>query len=852
MSKRILIVEDERIVAEDIAQCLEDHGYEIIGFANNGDAAVALTEEHRPDLVLMDIVIQGDKDGVETAAILNERFGISVVYLTAYSHENVLSRAKKTDPLGYVVKPFDEASLLSTVEIALHKQSLYQQLVAGREWFYTTLHSVGDGVVATDTNGAVVFMNPTAEELTGWIMAEAEGQEVERVFHIVDEQSQEAAPNPAREALVYQDAVDSADNALLVSRDRSTRHVETSGTLIRNADGAIMGAVLVFRDISDKKAKAKQLLKYQKHLEELVDERTAALSNRIEMEGLVSSICVALTKYDPELLDEGIEGALTKISKFLEVDYFCITGPPGETILQSRGHNLPEGEERIQTFFQDLYWKPGSWANDQLIHHGHAVIRTRDEVKMKDPDLAESLQSLGLDAFLGMPLGDNSSAQPWAMITFSSRKALAFNLHDIRILVLLSEIIYNLLQRRENEKERLALMESLNQSQKLEAIGKLSGGIAHDFNNMLVPIIGYSDVILQNQEFGFEHRKELMEIRKAAESAASLTKQLLAFSRKQILQKDKLNLNESIEHMRNMLQRILGEDVVLKQDLATDLWGIEADRGQLEQVIMNLCVNARHAMPDGGEIRIHTENVRLTSNSQDEPSGAFVKIAVEDQGCGMSKELLEHIFEPFYTTKGQDGTGLGLSVVLGIVDQHGGWINVESELGKGTKFIIHLPSDGQPCGSEVEATESTGALRAKKGCERILLIEDEPSVLAFVTQALKKAGFQVTTAASAKAAIRTYEEHRGEFDMIFTDAVLPDGTGMEILEDLLERDPGLMALLSSGYTDARALLDKALERDIPFLHKPYSLAELYEKLKEVIHHTREASVHEEPSRAVLG
>jgi signal transduction histidine kinase/CheY-like chemotaxis protein len=468
------------------------------------------------------------------------------------------------------------------------------------------------------------------------------------------------------------------------------------------------------------------------------------------------------------------------------------------------------------------------------------MVQNRADLGESSRETFEVLSNIEMQGLLALPLGYDKDGRTWGMISFVSEKPLEFSVHDVRIMVVLSEIIHNLLKRRQSEKQRLELVESLNQSQKLEAIGKLSGGIAHDFNNMLVPIIGYSDTILQYDGLSDDHRDELMEIRKAAESAASLTKQLLAFSRKQILQKDRINLNDTVAHLKNMLQRILGEDVVLKHELEENLWGVEADRGQLEQVVMNLCVNARHAMPEGGEIHLSTSNYTLEEDNPDRPSGNYVKVTVKDQGCGMSKELMDRIFDPFYTTKGQDGTGLGLSVVLGIIDQHGGWITVDSTVGEGSTFEVFLPSDKVVCATESKGTSVVGSLEDRKGVDRILLVEDEPSVLAFVQQALKKAGFVVTPAASYKAAIEAYNENDGEFDMIFTDAVLPDGTGMEVLEIVLEKDPSLKALLSSGYTDARALLDKAMDRKIPFLHKPYSLAQLYEKLREVIHETEGA------------
>lgn len=834
MSKRVLVVEDERIVAEDIAQCLEDSGYEIVGIANNSDSAVALADEHRPDLILMDIVIQGEKDGVDTAHIIKERFGLSVVYLTAYSQAKVIERAKETDPLGYVVKPFEEATLLSTVEIAMHKQRLYQQLSAGREWFYTTLRSVGDGVIATDNAGNIVFMNPVAETLTGWPMAEAEGTPVTDVYHSLNEQG-DRATNPALEALETQEHVALADNTVLVSRENAGRCIEDSGSLIRNADGLVLGAILAFRDITEKKAKAKQLIKYQRHLEELVDERTAALRSRIDLESLISSSCVNLTKCDPEKLEESICGVLQKLADFLKVKHFMLTQEESESILNQPIHNFDSEDTVQQEPLETLYWSECPWLKTEIRDHGHLMVQSCVDLEEKSPETLQVLRQIEMEGLLALPLGHDKDGSTWGMISFIHDAPLEFSVHDVRIMVVLSEIVHNLLKRRQSEKERLELVESLNQSQKLEAIGKLSGGIAHDFNNMLVPIIGYSDTILQNEDLSSSHRDELLEIRKAAESAASLTKQLLAFSRKQILQKDRINLNDTVAHLKNMLQRILGEDVVLNHHLEKELWGVEADRGQLEQVIMNLCVNARHAMPDGGEINLTTSNLTLKEDNPDRPSGNYVKVKVTDQGCGMSKELMDRIFDPFYTTKGQDGTGLGLSVVLGIIEQHGGWITVDSDLGKGSTFEVFLPSDKVVCQPERPATVVAGSLEDRNGIDRILLVEDEPSVLAFVQQALKKAGFVVTPAASYKAAIQAYEDNNGEFDMIFTDAVLPDGTGMEVLEIVLERDPSLKALLSSGYTDARALLDKAMDRRIPFLHKPYSLAQLYEKLREVIH-----------------
>ncbi|MFT4642104.1 MAG: C4-dicarboxylate-specific signal transduction histidine kinase [Verrucomicrobiales bacterium] len=309
-----------------------------------------------------------------------------------------------------------------------------------------------------------------------------------------------------------------------MSKDNAGRCIEDSGSLICNADGLVLGAILTFRDITEKKAKAKQLIKHQRHLEELVDERTAALRNRIDLESLISAACVTLTKSDPELLGSAIGEAMQKLADFLGVDHYLVTQEESEEILDRPLHNLVKNEVETLSVLEELYWTERQFINEQLASHGHVVVRSCAELSETSPETATILSSLNIEGLLALPLGHDEDGRTWGMITFMSEKPLQFNLHDIRIMVVLSEIVHHLVKRRQSEKERLELVESLNQSQKLEAIGKLSGGIAHDFNNMLVPIIGYSDVILENQALTFNNRQELIEIRKAAESAASLTK----------------------------------------------------------------------------------------------------------------------------------------------------------------------------------------------------------------------------------------------------------------------------------------------------------------------------------------
>jgi nitrogen-specific signal transduction histidine kinase/ActR/RegA family two-component response regulator len=390
---------------------------------------------------------------------------------------------------------------------------------------------------------------------------------------------------------------------------------------------------------------------------------------------------------------------------------------------------------------------------------------------------------------------------------------------------MLGSVIHGVAERERQENERIRLVEELQQSRKMEAIGKLSGGIAHDFNNMLVPIIGYSESIMKSGERATG--EEMAAILKAARSAADLTKQLLAFSRKQILLRKPTNVSATVREMHGMLARILGEDIEVVSELEEKPWCVLADRGQLDQVVLNLCVNARDAMQRGGRLSISTENVALAEGEDDRAGGEYLKLSVGDTGTGIAGEVIERMFEPFYTLKGPNGTGLGLSVVLGIVEQHGGWIDIDSVEGTGSVFDVYLPADSvaKLPSSPVRSDADRRVIPARSGT-RILLVEDEPSVMAFVTQMLKSRGYVVTPAKCREEAFEVLNRDGTEFELLFTDAMLPDGTGMGVINHAQSIAPDISILLSSGYSDDRSLLAQAEEQDIEFLSKPYSIDEL--------------------------
>jgi two-component system cell cycle sensor histidine kinase/response regulator CckA len=382
--------------------------------------------------------------------------------------------------------------------------------------------------------------------------------------------------------------------------------------------------------------------------------------------------------------------------------------------------------------------------------------------------------------------------------------------------------------------ERDALSEQLRLSQKMEAIGQLAGGVAHDFNNLLTAILGYSQLLAADLRGNPEQFMALEEIRKAGERAAGLTRQLLAFSRKQMLEPRILDLNEVVRHIQEMLSRLIGEDIQVRIRLAPDLGSVRADSGQIEQVIMNLAVNARDAMPRGGQLSIETQNADLDDSYAQThvhvQPGPYVMLAVSDTGTGMDEETRQRIFEPFFTTKEKGrGTGLGLSTVYGIVKQSGGYIWVYSEPGKGTTFKIYLPR--VPVPAEPLAAAESASLPAG-GHETILVVEDEESVRSLTRKTLESRGYTVFEAADGGEAIAIAQARR--IDLLLTDMVLPGMGGSEISARIHDIRPGVKVLYTSGYTDDLIIRRGLMEQGAAFLEKPFTPNLIARKVREVL------------------
>ncbi len=631
---RVVVVEDERVVALDIKSHLERFGYEVPAMYATGESVLENLEHDRPDLVMLDIRLQGELDGVETGERIQKEYGVPFILLTAYADEQTLQRAKITQPFAYIIKPFDERELRTSIVIALYRHKMERALAERQELSQTTLSSITDGVVVTDVDRRIEFMNPVAERLCQATADEILGRSIDEICTF-----QQA------DAGYWPKGFDRFAR-ILETRSGDQTLVEVLETPLENVHGNSSGYVYVIRDISA----------------------------RVEAE---------------------------------------------------------------------------------------RALQQRDQ--------------------------------------------------------------------------------QLRQAQKMEAVGRLSGGIAHDFNNLLTVILGYSKLLVETledevQELDREAMKsDVLGIQKAAFRSVTLTRQLLAFSRHQMLNPRTIDINTIIEDVEKMLRRLLSEGITMHVALNAERGTVLVDQGQMEQVLMNLVVNARDAMSDvvGGTMVIRTEEVfteePLNVNTGLLEPGQWIAIRVQDNGAGIDPAHIQHIFEPFFTTKeSARGTGLGLATVYGIVRQLDGHIDVESTPGRGTTFSLYLPRADKAVERERSASEEIDSL---SGTEVVLLVEDEQPIRSLLTRVLLQQGYEVLGAQNAGEALLLAEDGDRHIDILVSDVVMPNIPGTILAERLRRMRADLRVLLISGYAED---LPSSNVSDLPntkVLQKPFEPEELLRQIR---------------------
>jgi len=790
---RILVVEDERIVAREIELSLGELGYDVVGRAASGAEAVAKAGALMPDLVLMDVRMPGGMDGIEAAEAIQRDQPIPIVFLSAFSDADTLRRATETNPFGYLVKPFRPAELTCAIELALRKTETERSLRRGKRVLETTLRAIGDAVVSTDPGGRITFMNLAAERLTGRTSADTRGELLDEALPLVRDDSSARSEWPLRAALGERTVRLLTERVRLARPGEVSVPIDDSAAPVIDDQGALLGGVVVFRDVTAQRSAEDKILRLNAELETRVAERTRELneaSAKLEryahrLEGQVES---SEERYRA-LLAAATDGVwiLSRSGVLLDCNRRAeeIHGSPRDDLL---------GRHFTDTLPPDQVERAGG-AFHRIFAEGFVRV---DGIDIQRPD--------------------------------RTRRRVDFSACLLRFG---GEEVIMTLERDVTDEYRLE--EQNRQLQKLEAVGQLTGGVAHDFNNILGVILANSHFLLESLGGDDPRREDAQEIRDAGERGAALTRQLLAFSRKQVLEAQSIDLGSVVAGLEKMLVRVIGEDIDLVVKTAPDLEAVFADRGQLEQVVMNLVVNARDAMPQGGEIRIETASVVLDESyalgHAPVTPGRYVVLTVSDTGTGMDEETRQRAFEPFFTTKERGrGTGLGLSTCYGIIKQSGGFIWLYSEPGHGTLFKIHLPVSDRPTVDPV-LPRDIGRLA---GTETVFLIEDDPAISHVVSRILKDSGYQVVSARTADDADARARDYSGTIDLVLSDMVIPGGSGPSTALKVAARFPGARLLFMSGYSNHALLRNGVLPPNARFIQKPFPPGGLLRKVREVL------------------
>jgi PAS domain S-box-containing protein len=924
VATRILVVEDENITALSIKKMLQDLGYVVTALVSSGEAALRYTAETQPDLVLMDIKLQGNMDGVAAAERIRAQFNIPVIYLTAFADEVTLQRAKVTKPYGYLLKPFEERELHNAIEVGLYQHQTERKLQESERWLAATLNSIREGVVTTDAQGRIMSMNPAAERLTGWQQAEALNQDCVEILNILAHEKNTPGESLLRKILP---AGGELTNCLLLARDGLETFIDGNVAPLRDDQGNILGAVLTFRDISERRRAEEEIGRHNRELT-LLNQVIAASVTSLEPENFLETTCRALAPaFDLPLVTAALlsqdkttavvvaEYTLKKQTAFLNrsfsVDRDALLQPllvnktpmrvtdirddprcvPIFELLHQ--HNvvsllmLPlvlDGEvmglltlgslelHRFTDSVTNLAWTVANQVagalsrvqlNQQRRQLSAVIEQTAESVIITDVNGAITYVNPAFEQVSGYSqtevIGRNPhilksgkqdtafyrqlwktirSGQVWHGRLTNKKKNGSLFVEEATITPVRNEIgtIVNYVAIKRDVTRELELQEQFYQMQKMEAVGLLAGGIAHDFNNILLVINGFAEMIKNQLPPDDPVQQMAGKILDGGKRAASLTRQLLAFSRKQVAESRVFDLNSVVQGMEKMLSRLIGEHIQVQTHLAPQLWSVKADPNQIEQVIVNLVVNARDAMPAGGRLIIETANVILEeenifSHSEIQP-GEYVMLTVSDTGVGLSQEVKIRIFEPFFTTKEVGkGTGLGLATAYGIVKQGGGYIWVYSEEGQGTTFKIYLPRVIEKGVTHLN-DKQTGKL--PQGTEVIILAEDEPAVRELATRILREQGYTVLEAANGYEALHIWQERSKEVQLLVTDMSMPEMSGKELAEKLRQTQPGLKIIFLSGHSDEMIAHLDAMGPDITFLQKPFNAVTLLDNVRKAL------------------
>ena len=844
----ILIVEDSLTQAEQLKYFLEQAGYRVMA-AENGNQALVLLRECLPTLIITDIIMP-EMDGYELCKRIkqDERSQeIPVILLTSLTSAEDVLEGLACGADNFITKPYSEEYLLSSIE----------KILAGKKLRKNERVRIGVEIMFA---GKTRFITADQQQMLSLLISTYEAA-VHRNSELVKAQDELRELNERLEDLV--ELRTAALSAEIVER--------------KQAEEALRESEELYRSLFQNHAAVKLII--DPNTGNIIDLNAAAASfYGWSREKLKQMNIQDINTLSPDEVKEQMEKVRAEKRIHFEFRHRRADGSirdvevfsskiksKGKDFLHSIIHDITDrkrAEEalalsearfrRLAENAQDLVYRyeltprPGfTYINPAAA----AVTGYTPEEFYADPQLRYKVvhpadRNLFEAAIMGRLPSNQLLSLRWVrkdgtLIWIELCRVPVYDKEGN--LVAVEGIARDITERKRAEEEKAKLQGQLFQAQKLESVGMLTGGIAHDFNNLLTPIIGNAEMALSDMSREEPLYEIMEEIRNAGARAASLTRQLLAFSRKQILQPEVLDINGAVRETDKMLRRIIGEDIELKTILSPDLGRVEADVGQIEQVLMNLVVNARDAMPTGGKLTIETKNVELDETyARDHVSvipGPYVMLAVSDTGAGMDKETRSHVFEPFFTTKDKGkGTGLGLSTVYGIVKQSRGNIWMYSEPGQGTTFKIYLPRVEETAEVMEEAEKKEASLQ---GSETILVVEDDEMVRNMTIKILQKYGYTVLCAGDGQEALEMCGEHKERIQLILTDVVMPGMSGKDLTQELQRIRPGIKVIFMSGYTDNSIVHHGILERGIAFLQKPFTPEGLARKVREVMGRNKE-------------
>ncbi|MCK4956739.1 MAG: response regulator [Candidatus Cloacimonetes bacterium] len=840
--KKIIIVEDEKIIAEDLKSTLISLGYNVIGSYSQGQTLIDDLASLSPDLILMDIMLHGTLSGIDTAELIMNKYDFPIIYVTAYANAKTLAHVKRTNPFGYIVKPFEERELHATIELAFsrHEIELERELQ----------NKIQKSLLQASLNiNSSIDIYTVEERIVSEVQTLLNAEETEIYF--LDDTKSNYLPQFTINNIIIQNSEDITNSLILETTQNNklsffsdyenSRHYISVPLRI---DENIIALIIILRKNKPfEKAEFTMIETFSTHasivlknaqihdnLNEEIKIRKKAQENikrRLAFEQTISEISSQFA-FNPDL-NSSIDFTLKKITERIKADHsFLLQYSDDKSIVQISHEYYTSTKAEIEP--EKI---PSSTLKNWIhLSESNNIIKIIfcDHMNEVDREILNIFRSKSIFAF---PLKAKNRIIGFIVISFETNCQEWAN-DNTTFLRITSDILGKAIESNQVEEEKVFIQEQLNQSQKMEVVGKLAGGIAHDFNNLLTAINGYSEIALKKIDKTNPVTEDIEVIFSCGQKAAKLTQKLLGFSRKQIAHPIITDINYIIIDLGKMLERLIPTEMKIENNLSEESCIIKADPIQIEQIIANLVINARDAMKNSGTIKISTHNRIIekdlfTIHDTITP-GNYVVLEVEDYGSGIDPSIIKHIFEPFFTTKKiSEGTGLGLSTVLGIIQQNNGYIDVKSEVNIGTKFYIYFPNMSHHKYQPIVLDSVIENIPA--GTETILFLEDEENIKEFVSSILEEQGYKIICGNSGEEGLSLAIENNFKFDLLLADVRMPGISGPKLAQQLVNENQNIKILFISGHDNDELSNYELKGINHSFLQKPFTVASLTQKVR---------------------